>query len=92
MSTLQDIADTLARDALQLEEELNDLDIVEKIAKQIGTASPTVEEAFRTAVRMRRAEQIGRRMMERLRGAAGRRTDEGSANLPARRGETEEKT
>jgi hypothetical protein len=91
MSILEDIADALARDALKLEEELNDLDLVEKVAKQIGTASPTVEEAFRTAVRMRRAEKIGRGLMARLRGAAPPQPER-RTTLPARRGETEGKT
>jgi hypothetical protein len=96
MSILETIADELARDALRLEEELNDLDVVEQIAKQIGTSSPTVEEAFRTAVRMRRAEQTARRMIARLRGrgagSGSRPEPERPANLPARRGGIEGKS
>ncbi len=92
MSILDDIADALARDALRLEEELNDLNVVEQVAKHIGTSSPTVEEAFRTAVRMRRAEQSAQKMMARLRGAGPKARPEPPANLPARRGGIGEKT
>jgi hypothetical protein len=85
---LEKIADELARTALRLEEELGDLDVVERIAKHIGTSSPTVEEAFRTAVRMRRAEAGAMRFMAKLGGKAAPRT----ANLPARRDAAEGKT
>ena len=85
---LEKIADELARTALRLEEELGDLDVVERIAKHIGTSSPTVEEAFRTAVRMRRAEASAIRFMAKLGGKAAPRT----ANLPARRDAAEGKT
>ena len=60
MSILETIADELARDALALEEETGDLNLVDQIAKHIGTSSPTVEEAFRTAIRMRRATRCSR--------------------------------
>jgi len=85
---LEKIADDLARTALRLEEELNDLDLVEKIARHIGTSSPTVEEAFRTAIRMRRAEASAVTFMARLGGKAAARP----ANLPARRDGAEGKT
>ena len=85
---LEKIADDLARTALRLEEELNDLDVVERIAKHIGTSSPTVEEAFRTAVRMRRAETSAMKFMAKLGGKAAQRP----ANLPARRDVAEGKT
>lgn len=67
MSILEDIADDLAREALKLEADADDLTLVDAIAKEIGATSPTMEEAFKTAVRMRRAEQKGRTLMIRLR-------------------------
>ena len=85
---LEKIADELARTALRIEEELDDLDVVERIAKHIGASSPTVEEAFRTAVRMRRAEASALRFMAKLGAKPGPRT----ANLPARRDVAEGKT
>jgi hypothetical protein len=85
---LEKIADDLARNALRLEQELNDLNYVEQVAKHIGTSSPTVEEAFRTAVRMRRAEASALAFMARAGGKAAQRP----ANLPARRDVTEGKS
>jgi hypothetical protein len=85
---LEKIADDLARTALRLEEELNDPDVVEKIARYIGTSSPTVEEAFRTAARMRRAEANAMKFMAKLGAESGARP----ANLPARRDVSEGKT
>jgi hypothetical protein len=81
MSILENIADDLARSALALEVELDDLNVVEQIAKHIGTSSPTVEEAFRTAVRMRRAEASAMKLIERL----GRKQPARQETLPARR-------
>jgi hypothetical protein len=81
MSILDTIADGLARDALAREEELNDLTVIDRIAKHIGTASPTVEEAFKTAIRMRRAELRAQRLMASLR----EKETPAPGNLPARR-------
>lgn len=67
MSILETIADGLAQEALDLEEKLDDPDVIDKIAKQIGATSPTSEEAFKTAIRMRRAERNARRLMSQLR-------------------------
>jgi hypothetical protein len=85
MSILESIADDLARSALRLEEELKDDNVVEQIAKHIGTSSPTVEEAFRTAVRMRRAEASAIRLIARL---GEKKPAPSPANLPARRDAT----
>jgi hypothetical protein len=89
---LEKIADDLALTALRLEEDLNDLTVVEQIAKQIGTASPTVEEAFRTAVRMRRAEAGALKFMAKLGAKIEVRAAPPTPNLPARRDVAERKT
>ena len=61
MSTiLETIADDFARDVLQAAEEAGDDDIVDQVSKAIGQSSPTFQEAFNTAIRMRRAERRGR--------------------------------
>jgi hypothetical protein len=88
---LEKIADDLARTALKLEEDLNDLNVVDQIAKHIGTSSPTVEEAFRTAVRMRRAEASAIRYMAKLGGRAAAKAP-AAQNLPARRDVAERKS
>jgi hypothetical protein len=76
MSKLQDLADQLAEDVLAAETELNDDRFYEKIAKVLMAASPTFQEAFMTAVRIRLAERRGREFLEK--------------SLAARRGEAEE--
>lgn len=63
MATLQELADDLARDALAVERNEDD-PIVSEIAKIIGASSNTLEEAFITAVRIRRAEARGRELIE----------------------------
>ena len=88
---LEKIADDLARTALKLEEDLNDLNVVDHIAKHIGTNSPTVEEAFRTAIRMRRAEMSAIRYMTKL-GAKLDAKAPPTPNLPARRDAAERKS
>jgi hypothetical protein len=67
MSTiLETTADQLAQDALDAAEKTGDDDIVDKVAKAIGVMSPTFQEAFNTAVRVRRAERRGRAALEAL--------------------------
>jgi hypothetical protein len=76
MSKLQDLADQLAEDVLAAETELSDDRFYEKIAKVLMAASPTFQEAFMTAVRIRLAERRGREFLEKA--------------LAAKRGEIEE--
>ena len=64
MSILDDLADTLAADALKAAEETGDERLVRAVAASLGTSSPTMEEAFMTSVRFRSAEIRARRMME----------------------------
>jgi hypothetical protein len=85
---LEKIADDLALTALRLETELDDHTVVDRIAKHIGTSSPTVEEAFRTAIRMRRAEASAQAFMAKI----GGKPAATPANLPARRDATERKS
>lgn len=69
----EDLADKLALDVIAAAEELDDDRLPETIAQAIGASSPTTEELFRTAVRVRTAEQRARSMLEeRLR--KGRKT------------------
>ncbi|HEY6919489.1 MAG TPA: hypothetical protein VI412_09510 [Tabrizicola sp.] len=60
MGTLQELADQLAEDVLAAEAELGDDRFYEKVAKVIMAASPTFQEAYITAVRVRLAERRGR--------------------------------
>jgi len=71
MSLQEEVADKLAREALALVEETGDEDIVEDIKKVIGTSSTTLEEAYMTAVRVRRAEARAMALLDQKRRAGG---------------------
>jgi hypothetical protein len=76
MATLQEMADQLAEDVLAAAEELGDDRFYEKVAKVLMAASPTFQEAYMTAVRVRLAERRGREFLEKA--------------LAAKRGDVEE--
>jgi hypothetical protein len=63
MSILEDLADGLAKDALAAETGPDDK-IVDEVAKVVGALSTTLEEAYLTSIRVRRAEARGRRFLE----------------------------
>ena len=64
---LFDVADELAQKALEIFEKTGDEDIFDEVTKIIGTSSQTLEEAFKTSVRVRRAEKRALTMLaERL--------------------------
>ncbi len=75
MGVVEDLADALARDAIEAAERLGDDRLVEDMARAIGAGSTTAEEAFLTAVRIRLAIARGRRFLEerdaRAKGTAG---------------------
>jgi len=54
---LFDVADELAQRSLEIFEATGDEEIFAEVTKIIGTSSQTLEEAFKTAVRVRRAEK-----------------------------------
>ncbi|WP_299758213.1 hypothetical protein [uncultured Boseongicola sp.] len=56
MSKLEEIADGLAKRALDLVEKTGDETIERRTADEIGALSPTLQEAYTTAVRIRKAE------------------------------------
>lgn len=64
MASLQEMADQLADDVLAAEAELGDDRFYEKVAKVLMAASPTFQEAYMTAVRVRLAERRGREFLE----------------------------
>ncbi|HAW48498.1 MAG TPA: hypothetical protein DCX34_14915 [Roseovarius sp.] len=68
MGVTEDLADELARDVIKAIEATGDEDIVGEITKVLGASSQTAEEAFLTALRVRRANLKARAiLMERLR-------------------------
>ncbi len=75
---IQDLADKLARDALQASQDLDDPFFYEQVSKIVGASSTTLQEAFLTSIRIRQAEARGRRFMEQA--LAARKT---GAAMPA---------
>lgn len=72
MSFIEDLADDLARDVIAAQGKLGDERFYEKVGRALGEASPTLQEAFLTSIRIRLAEARGRAVLERaLAGAAG---------------------
>ena len=56
MDLVQQIADELAQKALAIMNRTGSEDILKQVATAVGASSSTMEEAFLTAVRVRRAE------------------------------------
>jgi hypothetical protein len=65
------VADELAQEVLKLAAESGDEDIVDEVKKIIGTSSTTLEEAYMTAIRVRRAETRALELIARKRKALG---------------------
>ncbi len=63
MSITEDLADQLAQDALKAVEITGDDQIIDELATLMGATSQTAEEAFLTAVRVRRANAKARQML-----------------------------
>lgn len=64
MSVLEDMGDELARDVIAAMEELGDDRFFDKVSKVLLDASPTMQEAFLTAYRVRVAERRARVFVE----------------------------
>ncbi|NRA99676.1 MAG: hypothetical protein HRU32_07640 [Rhodobacteraceae bacterium] len=71
MDMLTEIADQLAQSALEVAEETGDEMVVDAIAKSLGTSSTTLEEAFLTAVRYRKAQRRGNELIAKLKEQGG---------------------
>lgn len=57
MAMLEDVADGLAQRAMQIIQLTGDENVEKRIAEEIGASSPTLQETFLTAMRIRKAEQ-----------------------------------
>jgi hypothetical protein len=66
MGVMDEVVDDLAVRALTLEEKTGDETAIRKIADALASSSPTMEETFLTAVRIRRAERRARKLLEAL--------------------------
>jgi hypothetical protein len=66
MGVVEDMGDELARDVIAAMEELGDERLHDKVAKVLLDASPTMQEAFLTAYRVRVAEKRGRAFLDKV--------------------------
>ncbi|WP_323769976.1 hypothetical protein [Antarctobacter sp.] len=60
MSVVDDLADKLARDTIKAMDVLGDENLPDQVAAVLGASSPSSEEIFRAAVRIRLAERRAR--------------------------------
>ena len=66
MGIVEDVADELALESLKIINATGDDAFVQRIADTIGGSSQTMEEAYLTAVRVRRAEQRAREALNQI--------------------------
>lgn len=79
--TIERLADALAKDTIDAMHKLGDDELVNDVATVIGASSPSTEEAFRTAARVRIAEARARAYLEkRLSGQAVAKPVDASAD------------
>jgi hypothetical protein len=64
MRVVEDLADNLAKDAIELANKLGDDDIIYETAKVLVATSSTMEEAYMTSIRVRLAERSALRFLE----------------------------
>lgn len=64
MSVVETLSDDLARDVLLAQDEMGNDRFYLEVAKVLSTLSPSMEEGFLTAIRVRLAERRGREFLE----------------------------
>ncbi len=67
MALLEDVANNLARQAIELMEATGDDTIEKRVADEIGASSPTLQEVYLTAMRILKAERRGIALLEKYR-------------------------
>ena len=70
MGVVEDLGDALAKSTLEAMEHLDDDRFYEKVGRVIEASSPTLLEAYLTAVRVRMAERRARTFLEKALAAA----------------------
>ena len=66
MSILEDVADQIAKRAAKLVLSTGDENLERRVADEIGASSPTLQEAFQTAMRIRKAEARGYALLDKF--------------------------
>jgi hypothetical protein len=65
MGITEDLSDALARDVLAAMDEMNDERFFLEVGKMLASLSPSMEDGFMTAMRVRLAERRARDMLAR---------------------------
>ena len=63
MSLAEELGDALAKATLDAMEVIDDDRFYEKVSRVVGASSPTMQEAYLTAIRIRLAERRGREFL-----------------------------
>lgn len=71
MQLLEDLADEMAREVMEITDATGDLDLEKEVSEILGTSSQTLQEAFLTAMRVRKAEKRARALLAQKRAAIG---------------------
>ncbi|MBT8416354.1 MAG: hypothetical protein KJO42_02855 [Silicimonas sp.] len=66
MPLLEDVADGMAKRAAELYVKTGDETLERRVAEEIGASSPTLQEAFQTAMRIRKAEARGHAILDKF--------------------------
>ena len=64
MRVVEELADNLAKDAIELANKLGNDDVIYETAKVLVATSSTMEEAFMASIRVRLTERRARRFLE----------------------------
>ena len=64
MRVVEEFADNLSKDAIELANKLGNDDVIYETAKVLVATSSTMEEAYMTSIRVRLAERRARRFLE----------------------------
>lgn len=75
MSLTNDIADELALQTMEILHATGEDDVIAELSAALGGFSQTLEEAYMTAIRVRRAEERARKILAKRRKEAGLSTD-----------------
>jgi hypothetical protein len=70
VSVVETLGDALANTTLEAMEHIDDERFYEKVSQVIGASSPTLQEAYLTAIRVRLAERRGRAFVAKALAAA----------------------
>nr|WP_211092112.1 hypothetical protein [Gemmobacter aestuarii] len=63
MAMTDDLADALATDVLAAMDEMGNDRFYDEVSKMLGSLSPSMQESFMTAIRVRLAERRGREFL-----------------------------